>query len=189
MKASKHRTLKKVLLNIMAVLCVIVYTGNAIAAANAGEVHKFLKTSPTKIVMKDGAEDTGYPRYYESVYASVEELKAAGNALVREVEGEGIVLLKNDGNTLPLAAGSQVSLVGLTALDPVYGGTGSGAVDASDAPNFVDVLQGAGYELVNKPLLTFYAETDKRTPTDMMEPKWSKIKREEIGRASCRERV
>ena len=178
MKVSKHRTLKKVLLNIMAVLCVVVYTGNAIAAANAGEVHKFFKTSPTKIVMKEGAEDEGYARYYESAYASVEELKAAGNALVREVEGEGIVLLKNDGNILPLAVGSKVSLVGLTALDPVYGGTGSGAVDASDAPNYVDVLSGMGYELVDQPLLTFYAETDKRTSTDMMEPKWSKVKRE-----------
>ena len=72
MKASKHRTLKKVLLNIMAVLCVVVYTGSTIAAANAGEVHKFFKTSPTKIVMKEGAEDEGYKRYYESVYASVE---------------------------------------------------------------------------------------------------------------------
>ncbi len=178
MKVSKHRTLKKVLLNIMAILCVVVYTGSTIAAANSGEVHKFFNTSPTKIVMKEGAEDEGYKRYYESAYSSVEELKAAGNALVREVESEGIVLLKNAANTLPLAAGSKVSLVGLTALDPVYGGTGSGAVDASDAPNFVDVLEGAGYELVNKPLLTFYAETDKRTPTDMMEPKWSKIKRE-----------
>ncbi|MBE5809974.1 MAG: beta-glucosidase [Clostridiales bacterium] len=178
MKVSKHRTLKKVLLNIMAILCVVVYTGSTIAAANAGEVHKFFNTSPTKVVMKEGAEDEGYKRYYESAYASVEELKAAGNALVREVESEGIVLLKNDANTLPLAVGSKVSLVGLTALDPVYGGTGSGAVDASDAPNFVDVLEGAGYELVDKPLLTFYAETDKRTATDMMEPKWSKIKRE-----------
>ncbi len=178
MKVSKHRTLKKVLLNIMAVLCVVVYTGNAIAAANAGEVHKFFKTSPTKIVMKEGAENEGYARYYDSAYTSVEELKAAGNALVREVEGEGIVLLKNEGNTLPLAAGSKVSLVGLTALDPVYGGTGSGAVDASDAPNYVDVLSSMGYELVDQPLLTYYAETDKRTSTDMMEPKWSKVKRE-----------
>ena len=178
MKVSQLRTLKKVLLNIMCVLCVLVYTGSTIAAANSGEVHKFFGTSPTKVVMKDGAVDEGYTRYYTSEYSSVEELKAAGNALVREVEGEGIVLLKNEGNVLPLAAGSKVSLVGLTALDPVYGGTGSGAVDASDAPNYVDVLTAMGYELVNQPLITYYTETDKRTPTDMMEPKWSKIKRE-----------
>ena len=37
MKVSKHRTLKKVLLNIMAILCVVVYTGSTIAAANSGE--------------------------------------------------------------------------------------------------------------------------------------------------------
>lgn len=170
MKASKHRTLKKVLVNIMAVLCVLVYTGNTIAGANSGEVHKFFKTSPTKIVMKEGAVDEGYKRYFESAYKSVEELKAAGNALVREVEGEGIVLLKNDNNTLPLAAGSDVSLLGLTALDPVYGGTGSGAVDAAGAPKYTDVLTGVGYKLVNQPLLTFYAEADKRTSTDMAEP-------------------
>ena len=178
MKVSKHRTLKKVLLNIVAVLCVLVYAGNAIAAANAGEVHKFFKTSPTKIVIKEGAEDEGYKRYYESVYSSVEELKAAGNALVREVESEGIVLLKNADATLPLASGSKVSLIGLTALDPVYGGTGSGAVDASDAPNYVDVLSGVGYELVNQPVLAYYEEAEKRSSNDMAEPKWSKIKRE-----------
>ena len=57
MKVSKHRTLKKVLLNIMAILCVVVYTGSTIAAANAGEVHKFFKTSPTKIVIKEGEEE------------------------------------------------------------------------------------------------------------------------------------
>ena len=178
MKVSKHRTLKKVFLNITSILCVFVFTANTIAAANSGEVHKFFGTSPTKIVMKEGAENEGYARYYDSVYSSVEELKAAGNALVREVEAEGIVLLKNEGNTLPLAAGSKVSLVGLTTMDPVYGGTGSGAVDASDAPNYVDVITGAGYEVVNQPLMTYYKEADKRTSTDMAEPKWSKIKRE-----------
>ncbi len=122
------------------------------------------------------AEENAYR--YPSEFGSVAELKTAGNALVREVEGEGIVLLKNEGNVLPLAVGSQVSLIGLTALDPVYGGTGSGAVDASDAPNYVDVLTDVGYELVNQPLLTYYAEADKRTSNDMAEPKWSKVKRE-----------
>ena len=178
MKASKHRTLKKVLLNIMVVLYVLVYTGNTIAAANSGEVHKFFNTSPTKIVMKEGAVDEGYKRYYESAYSSVEELKAAGEALVREVEGEGIVLLKNEGNTLPLAAGSRVSLIGVTAMDPVYGGTGSGAVDANGAPNYVDVLQGAGFEVGNLPLLNWYVEDELgRTNYEIGEQKWSKVKR------------
>lgn len=178
MKASKHRTLKKVLLNIMAVLCVLVYTGNTIAAANAGEVHKALGTSPTKIVMKEGAEDEGYKRYYESTYASVAELKAAGEALVREVEGEGIVLLKNENNVLPYAEGAKVSLIGVTVLDPVYGGTGSGAVDANGAPNYYDVMTGAGFTVTDKPLLDWYVEGEYgRTTYEIGEQKWSKVKR------------
>ena len=115
---------------------------------------------------------------YRSAYGSVASLKAAGLALVREVEAEGIVLLKNARNVLPLPAGSRVSLLGLTALDPVYGGTGSGHVDASGTPDYVDVLEGAGYKLVNRPVLEFYAETDKRISREMAEPRWSKIKRE-----------
>lgn len=178
MKASKHRTLKKVLLNIMAVLCVLVYTGNTIANANSGEIHKALGTSPTKIVMKEGAEDEGYKRYYESQYASVADLKAAGEALVREVEGEGIVLLKNENNVLPYAEGAKVSLIGVTALDPVYGGTGSGAVDANGAPNYYDVMTGAGFEVTDKPLLDWYVEGEYgRTSYEIGEQKWSKVKR------------
>lgn len=114
---------------------------------------------------------------YPSQYESVAELRQAGAELVRQVEGEGIVLLKNEGNLLPLPAGSQVSLLGLTALDPVYGGTGSGAVDTADAPNYADVLAGVGYELIDQPLLDFYAEADKRTGNDMAEPKWTKVRR------------
>ncbi|MBQ2957954.1 MAG: glycoside hydrolase family 3 C-terminal domain-containing protein [Clostridia bacterium] len=177
-KSSKKRTLKKVFLNIVAVLCVLMITANIIASANAVQIHSFLGTVPSKVVMKEGAENEGYVRYYESQYGSIKELKEAGNALVREAEQEGIVLLKNEGGLLPLAAGSEVSLVGLTAMDPVYGGTGSGAVDASDAPNYVDVVESAGYKLANKVLMNYYAEADKRTNTDMAEPKWSKVKRE-----------
>jgi len=33
-------------------------------------------------------------------------------------------------------------------MDPVYGGTGSGAVDANGAPNYVQVLEGAGCRVI-----------------------------------------
>ncbi len=173
------RTLKKVFLNVMAVLCAVVITGNVIAGENAATINSVLGTTTSKIVstLPEGEEE-GYARYYESQFNSLKELKAAGEAKVREVEGEGIVLLKNDNNTLPLAAGSKVALVGVTVLDPVYGGTGSGAVDASGAPNYKDVLQGAGYEIVNQLLLDAYIEDEaKRSTYEIGEKKWSWIKR------------
>ena len=141
MKPSTKRTLKKVFLNICAGLFALVFTGNIIAGENAGQINQVLgtKTSMTVSTAPAGTEE-GYSRYFDSKYNSIAELKAAGEAKVREVEGEGIVLLKNEGGVLPLAAGSKVSLVGVTVMDPVYGGTGSGAVDANGAPNYLDVL-------------------------------------------------
>lgn len=134
MKPSSKRTLKKAFLNITAGLCAIVFTGNVIAGECAGQINSALGTATSKVVstLAEG-ETEGYARYFESKYNSIAELKAAGEAKVREVEGEGIVLLKNDNNILPLKEGSNVALVGVTILDPVYGGTGSGAVDANGA--------------------------------------------------------
>ncbi len=177
MKPSTKRTLKKLFLNITAALFAVVLTGNVIAGENAGQINQFLgtKTSKTISTLPKGQEE-GYSRYFDSKYATIAELKAAGEAKVREVEGEGIVLLKNENGTLPLAAGSKVSLVGVTVMDPVYGGTGSGAVDAAGAPNYYDVMTGAGFDVVDKPLLDYYVENEaKRNTYEIGEVRWKKV--------------
>ena len=177
MKPSTRRTLKKLFLNITSALFAVVLTGNIIAGENAGQINQFLgtKTSKTISTLPAGQEE-GYARYFDSKYSSIAELKAAGEAKVREVEGEGIVLLKNENGALPLAAGSKVSLVGVTVMDPVYGGTGSGAVDADGAPNYYDVLTGAGFTVLDKPLLDYYVENEaKRDTYNIGEVKWKKV--------------
>lgn len=179
MKPSSKRTLKKAFLNITAGLCAIVFTGNVIAGECAGQINSALGTATSKVVstLAEG-ETEGYARYFESKYNSIAELKAAGEAKVREVEGEGIVLLKNDNNILPLKEGSDVALVGVTILDPVYGGTGSGAVDANGAANYYDVMTQAGYNVVDKALLDYYVEKEaKRNSHEIGEVKWSKVKK------------
>ena len=179
MKPSSKRTLKKAFLNITAGLCAIVFTGNVIAGECAGQINSALGTATSKVVstLAEG-ETEGYARYFESKYNSIAELKAAGEAKVREVEGEGIVLLKNDNNILPLKEGSDVALVGVTILDPVYGGTGSGAVDANGAANYYDVMTQAGYNVVDKELLDYYVEKEaKRNAHEIGEIKWSKVKK------------
>lgn len=179
MKPSSKRTLKKAFLNITAGLCAIVFTGNVIAGECAGQINSALGTATSKVVstLAEG-ETEGYARYFESKYNSIAELKAAGEAKVREVEGEGIVLLKNNNNVLPLKEGSDVALVGVTILDPVYGGTGSGAVDANGAANYYDVMTQAGYNVVDKALLDYYVEKEaKRNAHEIGEIKWSKVKK------------
>ncbi len=179
MKSSTKRTLKKVFTNIMVVLLVLVYFGNSIANEFAGQINSFLGISTSKMVNKDGSpvDENAYPRYYESEYKSVAELKAAGLAKVREVEGEGAVLLKNENNTLPLKE-KEVSLFGATAISPVYGGTGSGAVSSADAPSYTQVLTEGGFTVVNEALLDWYVEEEKGRDFDegnINEASWKQI--------------
>ena len=178
MKSSKKRLIKKIFANISIALLILAYFGNGLAGQFSGQINSFLHTPTSAIVPIDGSGDTGYTRYYTSVYDSVSALKAAGLAKAEEAEAEGAVLLKNNG-LLPLK-GTQVSLFGATASSPVYGGTGSGAVSTSDAPTYVTALERAGLTVTNTALLDWYkAEEygrDFSTSGDAInEAKWSKI--------------
>ena len=119
---------------------------------------------------------------YPSCYSSVAMLKAAGLNMAQETEEEGIVLLKNVGPVLPLRQGAQVSLFGVTSIDPVYGGTGSGAVETDSAPDYVDSFAQAGLTVANTDLLAWYAEQKAeanigRDAYSIGEAKWSKVKK------------
>ena len=76
---SKHRTLKKVFLNVTACLTALVVTGNIIANECEVQLNSFLGTSSTKIVtnLPEGVTEEGYVRYYDSKYSTLAELKAA----------------------------------------------------------------------------------------------------------------
>lgn len=58
--------------------------------------------------------------------------------LSKEAAKEGMVLLKNEKNILPLAKGSRVALFGKASFDYVRGGGGSGEVTVSYARNLYE---------------------------------------------------
>ena len=97
--------------------------------------------------------------YYESYFANEEERVAAGAALVKQVEAEGASLLTNVDKALPLAEGSKVSLFSTSSVNMVYGGTGSGNVDASKCDNLKVALEKEGFA-VNETLWDFYKTGD-----------------------------
>ena len=61
----------------------------------------------------------------------------AHHALARKVAEEGIVLLKNDDNILPLTAKSKVAVIGDYAQTPRYQGAGSSLVNPTKEPESV----------------------------------------------------
>ncbi len=95
---------------------------------------------------------------YESEFATEKERNEAGAKLVKQVEAEGAALLTNNENGLPLAKGAKVSLFSTSSVNIVYGGTGSGNVDASKSLNLKQALEQVGGFKVNPTLWDFYSE-------------------------------
>lgn len=91
---------------------------------------------------------------------SLEEWKQEADALVEEVESEGIVLLKNEGEVLPLAKGNKLSLFSRSSVDLVLGGTGAGGIDPSKTVDLKTALEEDGEFEVNNTLWDFYKTYD-----------------------------
>ena len=65
---------------------------------------------------------------------------AAHHALARRAAEESLVLLKNEGSLLPLAAGSKVAVLGDFAKNPRYQGAGSSMVNSTQVDVLLDKL-------------------------------------------------
>ncbi|MEY8316938.1 glycoside hydrolase family 3 C-terminal domain-containing protein [Oscillospiraceae bacterium 50-58] len=78
-------------------------------------------------------------------------------ALSRQAAREGAVLLKNNGNLLPLAPDARVALFGKGSFDYVKGGGGSGDVTVAYVKNLHDGLKEEGISLY-EPLPDFYRD-------------------------------
>ena len=95
-------------------------------------------------------------------------------ALCTQIAEEGIVLLKNDDKALPLAEGTKVNVFGWSSTNPIYGGTGSGALsDVYPTVDFLTGLTDAGIEY-NQDLVDFYTGwRDSRPTVGMLGQDWT----------------
>jgi len=93
--------------------------------------------------------------------------------LARKVAAEGIVLLKNDGNTLPLNSEKykKISFVGEYAVSPLICGQGSAEVYPD--PSYVDSPYDETVKLLGSKVETKYIECYKKReyPSEMLWPK------------------
>ena len=78
-----------------------------------------------------------------------------------EICEEGMVLLKNENNAIPLKKNAKVSVVGKNSVNLVYGGSGSAAPGGNEAKKTIfDSLKEAGFEY-NETLKKFYEDDGK----------------------------
>ena len=150
---------KKGVASATAILLSVLLAGTVIANENPAQINSALNITTSYY---EGGDENVDSEYFKSSYENLSDLMKDGQALGEEVMGEGIVLLRNenvDGEpALPLKEGARnVSFFGMGAVDPVYGGTGSGAVDTSTAPTFKSAFERNSLFSVNASLWDWYA--------------------------------
>jgi beta-glucosidase len=114
---------------------------------------------PSFSVQAEGIGGTAF----SSDYDSQEEAYDAANLFNEQLVEEGIVLLKNDGNALPLSSGAKINVLGKNSANIAIGGTGSstgsGSIEAPKAVSLYESLGDAGFEL-NPDLMAFYEDNE-----------------------------
>lgn len=125
-----------------------------IRAVNKGTLSEDILNKNVEKVLELIVKTPGFNNY---PYSNNPDLQAHAD-IARKTAAEGMVLLKNDNNALPICESTkQIALFGSTSYDFIPGGTGSGNVNHAYTVSLLEGLTNAGYE-VNEKLKKTYEE-------------------------------
>lgn len=129
-------------------LFAITLAGSQVANENALALNEALRIKTTS-----GNGESFYKRDFAG---KKDELKAHIKAIAEQTEEEGLVLMENKGNALPLGEGHRrVSLFGTASYNFNYTSSGSSETSSSSYPSLEEALRANGFE-VNETIKNFY---------------------------------
>lgn len=117
------------------------------------------------------------PRFKGYKYSNKPDLEAHAK-VTRQSATEGMVLLKNDNNTLPLNDDTKtVALFGVTSYEWIPGGTGSGNVNRAYTVSLLDGFKNAGYTVDEKVKNAYdkHIASEKERQAAINGSNWSKV--------------
>lgn len=88
-------------------------------------------------------------KFYGTTSQEPQDYELPHRLLARRAAAEGMVLLKNENQILPLKEGTKIALFGAGAGKTIKGGTGSGDVNERESVSIYEGLKNAGYQITN----------------------------------------
>lgn len=164
MKALFKKLLVKIWLIVTSVLLVVLLAADIVLGAVIPGVMDALFTGD-RTVLTTGTGDTQYYKADEGI-TSKAEAKPAGDALNERINEEGIILLKNEGNALPMDTSEKalnVSVFGQNSVNLAYGSSGSVGGSLEDPITIFDSLEEAGFK-TNPKLRSLYENSGNKRP-------------------------
>ena len=127
------------------ILCITKATYD-VALQNKGQIDKMLNSSSST-----GEVDE---KYFQREFKDEAKLKEHLEEVGKEIEAEGLVLLKNENNALPLAQNDKVSCMFNGSINFNYATSGSSAANTKGYKNLKDALKDSGLD-VNEDLWNY----------------------------------
>lgn len=94
--------------------------------------------------------------YSGTADGSISPREIRNRDIARKAAAEGIVLLKNERESLPFQKGEKIALFGGGACNTIKGGTGSGDVNEREAVSVLQGMLNRGFEVIGQEWLEDY---------------------------------
>ncbi len=111
----------------------------SIFADNYSPIISLYFNQPTYEVQQNDSEEV--ENIYKSEFSSSRALIRNQKKYAETIQAEGSVLLRNENNTLPLTSVSKITLLGTSAVDFLYGGSGAGSISTLGVPNLKEAFE------------------------------------------------
>lgn len=148
-----HTRHSKVWIIVTTILTVLLITVNILSLTMFYDLFSNLLGKERRITA-DGIE-----QIYYTDFESKADARANGEYVNELINEEGIVMLKNNANTLPLPQNAKISVFGKNSVKLVYGGSGSAAGSGEYTKTIFESLEAAGFAY-NPQLRGFYESSD-----------------------------
>lgn len=154
----KTKKIYKVIANVFVILFGIVLAAGYVLTSNQSAINSYfsIQTSYTE----NSGEIDEDSLLFKSEFKSVKEVKENAEKYTQEIVREGVVLLKNDNDALPLAEGHRnVSVFSISCVNYVAAGTGSSGTNKDKPKGMKSSLESRGFT-VNADLWSWYKNAE-----------------------------